>query len=443
MPQNYTKLKGTEKGIQRFSPDPKKMLFNIDTLWYTYDALNYDEVMSDGFLNKLETGKKFAEEGFDKLAYVLVKLDRYAYPMIFEIQPKGQAPHYSFIIRNHDMAFYFARKRRESNFPIKVQINQFKLWEMGVHDAYQESLYVLADLGFIYEAAKPNRIDPCIHSDQFDWRFEDFRTFNWPRNIAMDNDPNFMKLNPYADDDGLHSFGTVYFGSRQRCMLRIYNKSKEIKAKQKDYFRTLYESRGMNPDKVWNVEFEVHRDYLKGLANSVTGETNIFDSMDNLLRYDGLSLLWSHLMDEFSHDSAFWKIIRKGDTDKFIDCKNFVFRLKDIDSSKMREVAQIRGRLMKLVVNEDLPEDADLMVESIKAFVTLVQEYEEEKEKDFEDDVARKRQLYMDIEMLKLLLSQKAKEVDKYTVLHNLLAHKKEKHLPSVGTDSTSAGNNN
>lgn len=422
MPLNYTKSNGTVRGKKRYKPDPSKFLFNVDTLWFTYDALNYDEIMDTGFSSKLELGKVFAENDVGFKDYVQVKLERYDYPVTFEIEAHGQAPIYSYCIRNHDMAFYFSKKRRLDGrtFPVKVQINQFKLWEMGVRDAFTESLYVLAALGFCYEAAKPNRIDLCVHSDQWDWRVTDFQNFDYPRNFADDNKPSFIKLDPCTWE-----FGTAYFGDRSRLQARIYNKSVEIKAKNKDYFNRLYESRGMDKDKIWNIEFEIHRDYLKGFANAETGETNVFDSMDFLLRIDGLSLLWTHLVKKFCHDTAFWKVLQQGDPDKFVECKNYLFRLKDIDTSKEREVAQIRGRLQKLVLNEDLPEDADMFVESVKAFVSLCQDYEQEREKDYTEDVYKKRKRYMDIEMLKLALSEKRKESDDLALMRLLLKNKK------------------
>lgn len=171
--------------------------------------------------------------GLWKMDYIQVKLDRYEYPITFEIQSNGQAPTYAFCIRNHDMSFYFAKRRRgDATYPVKVQINQFKLWEMGFEDAYVESLYVLAELGFIFEASKPSRIDLCVHSDKFDWCYDDFKNFTWPRNFAKDNEPTFIKVDPETLE-----FETAYFGDRSRLQLRIYNKSKEIEAKYKDYFK--------------------------------------------------------------------------------------------------------------------------------------------------------------------------------------------------------------
>lgn len=420
MPEQYTKSNGTVRGKKRFMPDSKRCVFNVDTLWYTYDADNYDEVMQAGFLDKLIDGKSVAEEG-EGTDYVQVQTSRYEYPVTFSVESSGQAPIYAFQIRNADMAIYFARRRRnDGTFPVKVQINQFKLWELGAQDAFLESLEVLTALGFSYEAAKPNRIDLCVHSDQFKWTLEDLKTLEYPRNVADDNKPNFMKLDPCTGE-----FETVYYGDRSRLQLRIYNKSLEIVKKKKDYFREIYESHGMDPEKVWNIEFEVHRDYLKGFACEETGETGIFDSMDFLLRLDGLSLLWTHLTNKYSHNSAFWGLVRAGDVNRFIDCGQHIFRLKDIDSTKEREIAQIRGRLQKLILNEDLPDDADPMNEALKVFVSMVVDYEEEKEKSFEGDVLRKRREYMDTEMLKMRMAETRKSSDKLVLLNELLTKKR------------------
>lgn len=427
MPALYTKPAGTMRGKKIYKPDPSRFLFNVDTLWYTYDASNYDEVMQSGLAEKLQNGKEVAEDT-GHLDYIQVELDRYDYPVTFEIQARGQAPIYAWQMRNYDIAVYFARRRRnDGTYPIKVQINQFKLWEMGVLDAFVESLQLLEKLGFVYEDAKSNRLDVCCHSDQFGWNLRDLIKLMYPRNVADDNKPNFIKLDPLTGE-----FETVYYGDRSRLQMRIYNKSVEIVKNKKDYFREIYEKHGMDPEKVWNIEFELHRDYLKGFADPETGETNIFDSMDYLLRFDGLSKLWTHLTQEkFVHDSAFWKVLQQGDVNKFIACKNFIFRLKDIDSSKEREIAQIRGRLQKLILNEDLPPDSNMLNESLKVFMNMVFDYEEDKEKDFEKDVYKKRKQYMDIEMLKLALAEKRKTSDPLQMFNELMK-KRKLHNESV-----------
>lgn len=422
MPELYTKPNGSLRGRKLFAPDPKRFLFNVDTLWYTYDADNYDEVMQDGLMQRLIDGKSVSEDG-EGTDYIQLEIGRYEYPVTFSIESHGQAPIYAFQIRNQDMAIYFARRRRnDGTFPVKVQINQFKLWDMGVQDAFLESLEVLTALGFRYEASKPNRIDLCVHSDQFKWTLDDLKYLDYPRNVEDDNKPNFVKLDPCTGE-----FETVYYGDRKRLQLRMYNKSIEIVKKKKDYFREIYERNGMDAEKVWNIEFEIHRDYMKGFACEETGETGIFDTMDFLLRLDGLSLLWTHLMEKFNHPSAFWQVLRKGDPNSFVECKNYIFRLKDIDTTKEREIAQIRGRLQKLILNEELEADADFMVEAMKVFVNMFHDYEEEKEKDFTEDVLKKRKEYMDIQMLKRTMADRRETTDHRALLNDLL-HKKKLH---------------
>jgi hypothetical protein len=146
--------------------------------------------------------------------------------------------------------------------------------------------------------------------------------------------------------------------------------------------------------------------------------------MDYLLRYDGLSMLWTHLVTRFVHDSAFWKVLQRGDPDKFVQCKHYLFRLRDIDTEKRREVAQIRGRLQKLVLNEELPPDADMMIEAMKKFVVMCEDYEDETERDFPEEVRKKRKQYMDLQMLKLFLSEKRKTTDEMDVLHRMQAER-------------------
>ncbi|MET3212235.1 UNVERIFIED_CONTAM: hypothetical protein ABIC26_005257 [Paenibacillus sp. PvR008] len=420
MPAAYTKKAGSTRGKRKFVPDPKRFVFNIDTLWYTYDAENYDEVMQDGLFNTLQVGRDVAEDG-GLPDPIRVQLNRYETPAFFNIEPNGQRPIYYYQIRNNDMAFFFAKKRRnDGTFPIKVQINQFKLWELGVRDAFLESLEVLAGLGFIHEASKPSRIDPCVHSDQFQWTLDDLVDLDYPRNPQKTNKPSCINIDPYTRE-----FETAYIGDRSRLQLRIYNKSIEIERKGKDYFRDIYVDRGMDPERVWNIEFEIHRDWMKGFANAETGETNIFDSMDFLLRLDGLSMLWTHLFHAFTHKSAFWKIVQKGDPKQFVECRDHLFRLKDIDTTKEREIAQIRGRLQKLILNEQLPDDSDFMVEAMKIFTRMFHQYEEDKDKDFEQDVLKKRQLYMDTELLKKEMAEKRKSSDTLTLLYELLGRDK------------------
>jgi len=403
LPAKYTKPNGSSRGKALFAPDPEKYLFNVDTLWYTVEIPNFDSVMDEGLRERLVRGRSTSDDSME-LETIELKLDGYDNPIAFEILP-GQRPMYQFSIRNEDYAFYFRSKDNVSNTnPVKVQINQFKLWTVGAEDAYVESLQFLVALGFVFGKAKPNRIDLCVHSDQFSWEYGDFRKFNYPRDPKRSNAPIFWHLDPDTD-----LFETVYFGSRETLQLRIYNKSLESKRKDKPYFLKLYEEKGMDPNNVWNVEFEVHRDYLKDFLNPDTFDEDFYDDMENLLSQKGLSYLWSWLVTKYSHDSPHWKVLQKGDINKFSLFSDELIRVKDVDSSKEREVAQLYGRLMKIVLDDETHEGIEF-AEAVMKFVKMAGKFEADKGKNFTEGLVRKRSKYVD-QRLNRLAYQREKHV--------------------------------
>lgn len=342
MPQNYTKKKGN-----RFFADSKKYLFNIDTLWLNIDSFYYNDVMETGLRDLLIEGREHKAD-FGESLTLPIQLEGYENPIEFEVGG-AQPPQYQYSIRNESMAFYFSKNARESGSPMKIQINQFVLWERGVESAYQEALNVLKAFGFLPHSAKLNRVDFACHSDQFKWNLSDLAKFEYPRNIKDDNKPNFMRLDPATGD-----FGTVYYGSRDRLALRIYDKSKEIVDKNKQYFYEIYKEHDMDINAIWNVEFEVRRPYLKELKTDDESFTAVYDDFDKCLKEDGLSRLWSYLMAKYNHSSQHWSTLREGDKNKFKQIQQYNLQLKkDIDSNFDREVAQIAGRLMTGVLAEE------------------------------------------------------------------------------------------
>lgn len=348
MPTTYTKKKG-----DRLFPDYNKYLFNIDTLWLNIDSFHYEQVMDYGIRDLLIEGREHLSDTGEHLT-IPITLDGYENDIHFEIQG-AQPPQYSYSIRNKSMAVYFSKHVREDSSPMKIQINQFVLWEKGVEKAYEEAKDVLRSMGFLPHTAKLNRIDFACHSDQFKWNLTDLQQFKYPKNIADDNKPNFVKLCPTTLD-----FETVYFGDRERLLLRIYNKSKEIRNNNKDYFNDMYRKQGMDIHNIWNVEFEIRRKFLKDLKKKDGDEFKpYFNDFDKCLAEDGLSRLWSYLMTKYTLQgkngtSQHWQMISKGDEKKFKEIANFNLKVeKDIDSNFDREIAQIAGRLMTGVLSEE------------------------------------------------------------------------------------------
>lgn len=269
---------------------------------------------------------------------------------------------------------------------MKIQINQFVLWEKGVEKAYEESLNVLKSMGFLPHSAKLNRIDFACHSDQYTWNISDFKKFDYPRNFKDDNKPNFFKVDVFTG-----AFESVYYGARKRLVLRIYDKSKEILDKNKQYFYEIYRQHGMDINNVWNIEFEVRRPYLKDLKAEDDTFKTVYDDFDTCLREDGLSRLWSHLMDKYSHVSSHWSRLKQGDENKFKQIAQYNLTVeKDIDSNFDREVAQIAGRLMSAVITD---EDYSLDNAIYKFREKLLDLERDDKRKAWHELVEKKKQM--------------------------------------------------
>lgn len=403
MPPVYTKKDGIRNGVQRFKPDSKKYLCNIDTLWLNVNSYYYNDVMDAGLRDLLIEGRNAAYDGEDK-SYIEVQLKGYENKLLFEIMP-GNPPNYQYSIRNDDIAIYFSKNVREKNPSMRIQINQFILWEKGVENAYREALEVLKALGFLPYDIKLNRIDFAVHSDQFRWTYQDMGTFRYPRNIADDNQPDWKRLDPVTGE-----FGTYYHGDRSRCQIRIYNKSKEIEDKKKYYFYDLYLKHGMDIKNVWNIEFEVRRPFLKDLIKESDENKRLFDDFDYCLKNDGLSCLWSLLLERYNHNSAHWRMLHKFKNKHFLfNQKHGLSILKDIDANFSREVAQIAGRLQMAVLSDDDYSIGNALSKFIDEY-TRQEEIRKKLGKDTWNDKIKK----------------KKKKIHSYEINSTLLKNKKE-----------------
>lgn len=372
MPSNYTKKKGfTARGVQRYGPDLSHYLYNIDTLWLNVGSYYYDEVMDHGLRDLLIDGRESIQDDSGIDTVIELKIDDYENPIAFEVM-SGNPPLYQYSIRNDSMAIYFSKHERENQLPMRIQLNQFLLWEKGVEGAYFESMCFLKALGFMPNEVKLNRVDFAVHSDQFKWTLEDMKTFSYPKNIKDDNKPNFYRLDALTGE-----FETMMVGDRSRLAMRIYNKSKEIEDKKKYYFYELYRKHGMNVENVWNVEIEVRRPFLKYLAEENDGLNLIFDDFNYCLAHDGLSRLWSLLMEKYTHKSAHWSMLSKLDKHfKFNQVHGLTVH-KEIHSSFEREVPQILGRLSQAV----LTEHDDSLENAIKMLYKAIPDYEKRQER--------------------------------------------------------------
>ena len=211
MPNNFTKKKGS-----RYVCDPDKFLYNIDTFWYNADCPDYDQVIEQ-YIDQFEEGRNYYANTGEHLSITLPLFDLESE---FQIQG-GQPPAYAYSLRSNDIAIYFSKKKHDDNMPLKIQINQFLLWEKGINKAIDLTFIILSMLGFEITQAQINRIDYAIHTDQYKFMLNDMKKFHYPNNFAKSSKPNIIQADLLEG-----TFETITFGSRssKRRFMRIYNK---------------------------------------------------------------------------------------------------------------------------------------------------------------------------------------------------------------------------
>jgi len=222
-------------------------IVNVDSLFFSVDIKDFEKDNQE-LIQLLELYKLQAKS--DSLVDTYIDYKTYR----FKIMPNGLRFH-SFILHNEIMSISISahRSKNKENYPVAVRLKSLFLWQNGYLQAYEDSINILKDIfkgEFISE--KISRADLCCHTDSLSLNLDDVNSFrgSFKKNeIFMTN----RKLS------GL-TFGTF---TEKNVMLRIYNKSLEIKSSGKSWFNDIWNNQGMDIEKVWNVEFQIGRSFFK------------------------------------------------------------------------------------------------------------------------------------------------------------------------------------
>lgn len=222
-------------------------IVNVDSLFFSVDIKDFEKENQE-LIQLLELYKLQAKA--DSLQDTFIDYKTYR----FKIMPNGLRFH-SFILHNEIMSISISahRSKNKENYPVAVRLKSLFLWQNGYLQAYEDSINILKDIfkgEFISE--KISRADLCCHTDSLSLNLDDVNSFrgSFKKNeIFMTN----RKLS------GL-TFGTF---TEKNVMLRIYNKSLEIKTSGKLWFNEIWNKKCMDIEKVWNVEFQIGRSFFK------------------------------------------------------------------------------------------------------------------------------------------------------------------------------------
>ncbi len=244
----------------------------IDTLLMFIDVEQYDDII-DSLLSRLEPKKEEAKLALRNNVSKIISIEIGS--MTFEVLANGKKG-YSYILHNDlyeiDIAEY--RSKNKDFYPIFIKIKSECLWAYGPFQAWSNiRQWVQENIGEVIDN-KISRIDLCCHTDDllltetdFDSRFKGqyyTQTAYWFR----------RKVNAMT-------FGS---SASEKIFGRIYNKVLEITQKKtKTWFYEIWKDAGMQCGKVWNIEFQINREFLK--------ERNINTVED---AYENIGSLWNY-----------------------------------------------------------------------------------------------------------------------------------------------------
>jgi len=299
------------------------MIANIDTLVISFDVLDYDK--SIGYYSKsLEESKEKSrnymynnESKRETVQFGNVK---------FEVMANG-ARMYAYLIHNDLIEIRLAkiRSNNKDTLPIVVSFKSTLLWSKGLN-AYFYAERIINNVFGSIKTTKISRVDMALHMDKY--------THD---QLHLDEFIGQFKK------DSIHRFDrkieTLYFGSRktQKVLCRIYNKTREvIETKSKLWFFDIWEKENLDIMNVWNVEFELHRDFLREI--NIDTFTDLIDNLKGIWYY--LTHEWIRHIDmstatrrERCHVRPIWHDIQDGynkfDMDGYID--RDLQRLRDLN----------------------------------------------------------------------------------------------------------------
>ncbi|MCG8540461.1 MAG: hypothetical protein MJA82_11060 [Clostridia bacterium] len=256
------------------------MIANSDTFAFSIDIDKYDVAIFP-LLCLLDEAKENAKREIKNCTGE--KVYREIGNMTFEVLSVGTR-NYAFILHNDMYEIQLARYRSKNEYvyPVFVRIKSETLWSKGFYGAYQFiEQWIKKNIGVI-TTTKISRADLCCHTDSIRLNIEDIQRLK----------TRSREKNVHFSDKALSSMN---FGSRstQRVYCRIYNKSLEIaKKKNKLWFNDIWEKHGLNIHNVWNVEYELNRDFF--VEYEIDTVNDFIEKIKNIWTY--LTLEWLTLM---------------------------------------------------------------------------------------------------------------------------------------------------
>lgn len=310
----------------------------------------------------------------------------------FQVLTHGSRSYY-YLLHNDDMEIRMARfrSRKEEIFPVFVHFKSQFLWSniYGLSTLQEKYDLVIEWLeqvfGGKYITSKINRLDLAYHCDDV------------PSDINADA---FVGRHTLDTTRRTHRVVSgVDIGSRrsESLFLRCYNKFIEARATKKEWFFSIWEKAGLNIRKVWNIEFQINREFFADFTLGEGRTKRKLDTVEEVLI--DTPAIWYYL----TNDWVTYRIPDDGRRTRwewhpwwanlcnYYECKEVISRHKQMTLPTTELlIPAIRGFLSSYAARSGLSLDDGTL---FKVMIDQIKEYEKKAEKSFDLDVGKKRQL--------------------------------------------------
>lgn len=349
----------------------------IDSLFVNIDIDDYENELK-GLLSELEKKKTEAKlAGTNNVsAKVTIQIGSYT----FEVLPNGTLGH-AYILHNNECEIKFSQFRslKKEYLPISLRIKSEYLWAVGYEKAWNElKKFIEKYIGHISEQ-QVSRADLCCHTDSLILANNDDASF---KGIFYSHEIKTFRRKVSGMNFGSRNTGKVY------C--RIYNKTLEVTQKRhKTWFFEIWKKHGLLTNEVWNVEFEIKREFLR--KKGINSVEDLYLSLRTIWEYCTCKWLVKTNLDrtriERSSIDERWKNIQHA----FDKCKYKPFitvaKQKEIEASSL--IPGIMGYLTSYGAKIGVNNYTNAML----LFSKRGNEYLSNKDTSFYKEVVEKRKL--------------------------------------------------
>jgi hypothetical protein len=298
----------------------------------------------------------------------------------FQLLPNGSKG-YAYILHNdaYEIKISQHRSTNENFYPVFIKIKQECLWSKGVYESWNLiKEWVTKNIGEI-KANKVSRIDLCCHTDELELQDHDIETFEG--RYHLDTIYRFKR-----------KISNMVFGSGTtgKIICRIYDKTLEVTQKrQKLWFFDIWKNKGLNLDKVWNIEFEISRDFLKEVKLDSVEDT--LENLKTLWKYCTQSWLIKKQIDRTRIENCTtderWESLQQAYND--FKGKGLVSREKQMETSAMALIPGTIGHITSFAARADIM-DINKVFDMIKSQGI---KYLHGKDMDYEEAITEKMSL--------------------------------------------------